>query len=460
LQDLDNIRSFLSGMGPSALFDLPWLPLYLAICFVFHPLIGLTALTGAIVLIGITLLTELTTRSPMRKAADLAVRRSAIAETSSRNAEALVALGMMPHLARRWNEVDREYLANHERASDRAGGLGATAKVLRLVLQSAVLAVGAWLVIQQQATAGIIIAGSILSARALAPVDLAIAHWRGLVAARLSWRSLGRLLEVTTPQYALTSLARPYKRLSVETISVAPPGDGRVVVQDVSFEIAAGHGLGIVGPVGSGKSCLVRALVGVWKPARGTIRLDGASLNQWPADVLGRHIGYLPQDVELFAGTVAQNIARFDPDADSESIIAAATEAGVHELIVAMRDGYDTEVGEQGVVLSAGQAQLIAVARAVYGQPFLLVLDEPGSNLDHDGDEALTKAILSVRSRGGIVVIVAHRPVGIAGVDMLLVLREGRIQAFGAKDQVLAQSAKRNAAVPIGSVLESGSARP
>ncbi len=460
LQDLDNIRSFLSGMGPSALFDLPWLPLYLAICFAFHPLIGLTALAGAVVLIGITLLTEFMTRSPMRKATELAVRRNAIAEASSRNAEALIALGMMPHLARRWNEVDREYLESHERASDRAGGLGATAKVLRMVLQSAVLAVGAWLVIQQQATAGIIIAGSILSARALAPVDLAIAHWRSFVAARLSWRSLGKLLEGTGPQHALTSLARPRKKLSVEGISIAPPGDGRMVVQDVSFEIGAGHGLGLIGPVGSGKSCLVRALVGVWKPARGTIRLDGASLNQWPSDVLGRHIGYLPQDVELFAGTVAQNIARFDPDADSQSIIAAATEAGVHEMIVAMRDGYDTEVGEQGVVLSAGQAQRIALARAVYGEPFLLVLDEPGSNLDHDGDEALTKAILSVRSRGGIVVIVAHRPVGIAGVDMLLVLREGRIQAFGAKDQVLAQSAKRNAAVPIGSVLESGSARP
>jgi ATP-binding cassette subfamily C protein len=328
-----------------------------------------------------------------------------------------------------------------------------------MVLQSAVLAVGAWLVIQQQATAGIIIAGSILSARALAPVDLAIAHWRSFMAARLSWRSLGRLLEIAAPQHALTSLDRPRKKLSVENISIAPPGEARMVVQDVSFEIAAGHGLGIIGPVGSGKSCLVRALVGVWKPARGTIRLDGASLNQWPSDILGRQIGYLPQDVELFSGTVAQNIARFDPDADSESIIAAATEAGVHDLIVTMRDGYDTDVGEHGVVLSAGQAQRIALARAVYGKPFLLVLDEPGSNLDHDGDEALTQAILSVRSRGGIVVVVAHRPVGIAGVDTLLVMRDGRIQAFGAKDLILAQSAKRSISTPIKAVSEGGGPR-
>lgn len=459
LRDLDNIRSFLSGMGPSALFDLPWLPLYLAICFAFHTLIGLTALTGAVVLIGLTLLTEFRTRSLTREAAELGMRRNAIAETSRRNAEALVALGMMQHLTRRWNEADRDYLQSHERASDLAGGLGSIAKVLRMVLQSAVLAVGAWLVIQQQATAGIIIAGSILSARALAPVDLAIAHWRSFLAARHSWHRLGKLLEVTVPQQPRTSLARPRKRLAVEGISIAPPGEDRAVVQDVSFEVEAGHGLGIIGPVASGKSSLVRALVGVWKPARGTIRLDGASLDQWPSDTLGRAIGYLPQDVELFAGTVAQNIARFDPDAESGAIIAAATEAGVHEMIVAMRDGYDTELGEQGSVLSAGQAQRIALARALYGDPFLLVLDEPGSNLDHEGDEALTKAMLSVRSRGGIVVVVAHRPVGIAGVDLLLVLREGRVQAFGAKEQIVGQTAKRTIATPIRSVAEGGGAR-
>jgi ATP-binding cassette subfamily C protein len=443
LRDLDNVRAFLSGMGPGAFFDLPWLPFYLAICFAFHVMIGLTALIGAIILVTLTVVTEYMSRMPARQAMGLAARRNDLAATSRRNAEVLVAMGMSGRLTRRWSEANQNYLSGNQRASDVAGGLGAIAKVMRMTLQSAVLAVGAYLVIHQEATAGIIIAGSILSARALAPVDLAIAHWKSFVLARESWHRLNRLLDQLPAQASQTKLHDPSKTLSVEGVSIVPPGDQRLIVQDVSFALQAGNGLGVIGPSGSGKSSLVRALVGVWQPVRGKVRLDGAALDQWSSDVLGRHVGYLPQDVELFAGSVAQNICRFDPEASSETIIAAAKEAGVHEMIIKMRDGYDTQIGEQGTALSAGQAQRVALARALFADPFLIVLDEPNSNLDTEGDEALTRAVRAARERGAIVVVVAHRPIGIEAVDQLLVLRDGRMQAFGPKDQVLGQVLQR-----------------
>jgi ATP-binding cassette, subfamily C, bacterial PrsD len=457
LRDLDNIRSFLSSLGPSAFFDLPWLPFYLAICFAFHVLIGATALVGAVILVTLTILTEFLTRRPAREAMTFAARRNDLAAASRRNAEVLAAMGMSRRLTARWSVANQDYLTGNQRTSDVAGGLGAIAKVMRMTLQSAVLGVGAYLVIHQEATAGVIIAGSILSARALAPVDLAIAHWKGFVAARQSWQRLNRLLGALPAQGAPTRLQAPSKRLSVESIAIVAPGDQKIIVQDVSFTLEAGNGLGIIGPSGSGKSSLVRALVGVWQPVRGKVRLDGAALDQWSPEVLGRHIGYLPQDVELFAGTVAQNISRFDPEAISENIVAAAREAGCHEMIVKMSEGYDTQVGEHGVSLSSGQAQRVALARALYGEPFLIVLDEPNSNLDTEGDEALTRAVRAARERGSIVVVVAHRPVGIEAVDMLLVLKEGRMHAFGPKEQVLGQVLQRVAPpAPIKIVSEAG----
>src|SRR5664279_488853 len=308
LRDLDAIRSYLSSLGPVAMFDLPWIPLYLAICFAFHPLIGFTALGGALILIGLTVLTEMLLRAPTKTATEAAVSRNGLAETSRRNAEARTAMGMVGRIAERWSEANRQYMRSQRRASDVGGGLGAIAKVLRMMLQSGVLAVGAYLVIHGEATAGIIIAGSILSARALAPVDLAIAHWKGFVAARQSWQRLNRLLEQMPARPAQTLLQAPMSRLAVEGVSIVPPGDQKVIVQDVSFALSAGNGLGVIGPSGSGKSSLIRALVGVWHPVRGKVRLDGAALDQWSSDVLGRHVGYLPQDVELFAGSVAQNI--------------------------------------------------------------------------------------------------------------------------------------------------------
>ncbi|MHC2433659.1 type I secretion system permease/ATPase [Bradyrhizobium sp. USDA 4451] len=463
LRDLDNVRSFLGSMGPGAFFDLPWLPFYMAICFAFHWLLGVTALIGAVILVTLTLITEYLSRRPAKEAMSLAARRNDLAASSRRNAEVLVAMGMAGRMNKRWNEANEEYLSGNQHASDVTGGLGAVAKVLRMMLQSAVLAVGAWLVIHQEATGGIIIAGSILSARALAPVDLAIAHWKSFVAARQSWQRLNRLLEQIPARPQQTLLQAPEKKLSVEAVTMVAPGDQRVIVQDVSFTVEAGSGVGVIGPSGSGKSSLIRALVGVWVPARGKVRLDGAALDQWSSDELGRHIGYLPQDVELFAGTVAQNICRFDPDAKSDGIIAAAKEAGVHEMIIKMREGYDTQVGEQGSALSAGQAQRVALARALYGNPFLIVLDEPNSNLDSEGDEALTRAVRGARERGAVVIVVAHRPIGIEGVDQLLVLKDGRMQTFGPKETVLAQVLQRVAPPvppPIKIVADAGVAKP
>jgi len=448
LRDLDSVRSFLSGLGPTALFDLPWLPVYLVICFLFHPYIGLTALLGAIILSIVTILTENMTRDPTRAATTYGAARIALAESSRRNAEVLTAMGMTRRVAARWNEANAKYLANMRRASDVAGGFGSASKVLRMMLQSVVLAVGAYLVIYQQATAGIIIAGSILSARALAPVDLAIANWRGFVAARQAWRRLTDLLALMPAQAAPMPLQPPSKSLVIEAASAVPPGKDKIIVQDVSLALQAGNGLGVIGPSGSGKSSLARMMVGVWTPVRGRIRLDGAALEQWSSEELGKHIGYLPQDVELLAGSVAQNIEGFAETLDAKAVIAAATAAGVHDLIVGLPEGYETQVGEGGTSLSAGQAQRIALARALYGDPFLVVLDEPNSNLDAEGDEALAKAILGVRARAGIVVVVAHRPSAIAAVDLLLMMNHGRAQAFGPKDEVLSRVLQRDTAAP------------
>ena len=437
LRDLDAVRSFLSGPGPTALFDLPWLPLYLAVVFAFHTALGVTALIGAIVLIGLTFLTDVLTRRPVREAAQFSSSRYAFAETGRRNAEVLAAMGMAGRLNARWHDANQNYMASQLQASDVAGGFGSVSKALRIMLQSAVLGVGAYLVIYQAATAGIIIAAAILVGRALAPVDLAIANWKGFVAARQSWKRLDQLLQLFPAHEKQMPLPAPHARLAVEHATAMPPGEKQVVVEDVNFALTRGQGLGVIGPSAAGKSSLVRMIVGAWPPVRGRIRLDGAALDQWSPEALGRHIGYLPQDVELFSGTVAENIARFEPDADPDTIIQAARAAGVHDLIVGLPHGYETEIGEQGQVLSAGQRQRIALARALYGDPFLVVLDEPNSNLDVDGEDALTQAILGVRQRGGIAIVVAHRRSALAAVDLVLVMAKGSAVSFGPKDEVL-----------------------
>jgi ATP-binding cassette, subfamily C, type I secretion system permease/ATPase len=439
LRDLDSVRAFLSGPGPTALFDLPWMPLYVVIIFAFHTALGITALVGAIVLITLTLLTETLARRPMTAASAFAQTRNSLAEASRRNAEVLAAMGMSSRMTARWSEANQSYLTSHQKVSDVAGGFGSVSKALRMMLQSAVLGIGAYLVIHQKATAGIIIAAAILVARALAPVDLAIANWKGFLAARQSWQRLSELFMLLPAHETPMALPAPSTSLVVEQVSVVPPGGRSPVVKDVSFTLASGQGLGVIGPSASGKSSLIRVIVGAWQPAQGRIRLDGAALSQWSPEALGPHMGYLPQDVELFSGTVAENIARFEPEAVPEDIIAAAQAASIHDLIVALPQGYETEIGEQGQVLSAGQRQRIALARALYREPFLVVLDEPNSNLDAEGEAALTQAILGVRNRGGIVVVVAHRPSALAGADLILGMANGRAASFGAKDEVLSQ---------------------
>ena len=443
LRDLDAVRSFVSGSGPAALFDLPWVPLYLAICFAFHFLIGITALCGAAVLVVLTLLSEALSRAPIRQAAAQSAARSRLVESSRRNAESIIAMGMAERFLGRWSDIGRNYLTQQTRANDVAGGIGAAGRALRAALQSGVLAIGAYLVIQQEASGGVMIASSILAGRALAPIDLAIANWKGFVAARQSRRRLDDLLASLPSSGNKLELPAPAHKLAVQTLSVAAPGSTSLILHGINFDLQAGHAVGVVGPSGSGKSSLARALVGVWSSARGSVRLDGAAIDQWMPAALGRHVGYLPQDIEMFDGTIAQNIARFDPDATDAAVIAAAKAAGVHDLIVNLPEGYQSKLGERGTALSAGQRQRVALARALYSEPFLIVLDEPNSNLDAEGEIALTNAIHGVRARGGIVVIVAHRPSALAAVDQVLVLNQGRQQAFGAKEDLLNRVVRR-----------------
>lgn len=442
-RDLDQVRGYLSSTGPTAFFDLPWIPLYLGICFLFHFWIGVLATTGALILCALTLMTELLTVGPAKEAAAAGVKRNMLAESTRRNAEVLQAMGFAGQLGRHWETANSSYIQSQRRVGNVASSLGSASKIARMILQSAILGMGAWLVIHGQASGGIMIASSIMMSRALAPVELAIGSWKSFVAARQSWGRLNKLLQTIPTVSQPLELPKPKSKLTVETLSVAPPGDQRLVVTDASFELSAGQALGIIGPSASGKSSLSRALVGVWHPVRGKVRLDGASLDQWTPETLGPSVGYLPQDIELFAGSIAQNISRFDEQPDASAIIAAAQAAGVHELILRLIDGYETQIGEGGAVLSAGQRQRVALARALYRDPFLVVLDEPNSNLDAEGEIALTEAILSVRARGGIVILVAHRPNALSGVDHVLAMANGRVQAFGPKEEILGKVLQR-----------------
>ncbi|SCB49437.1 ATP-binding cassette, subfamily C [Rhizobium miluonense] len=437
VRDLDVVRSFLSGPGPTALFDIPWMPFYLGLCFLFHVWIGVTALAGALILVGLTILTERMSREPAKEAAKIISERMALAEEARRNSEAVLAMGFGHMLGTKWDEINSRYLGNHLRLSNLTITLGTISKILRMMLQSAVLAVGAILVIRQEASGGIMIASSILLSRALAPVELAISQWKGFVAARDSWSRLVRLADLMSVDGREVALPKPEKALKVENLHLAAPGSKNSIVRNISIELQAGDSVGVIGPSASGKSTLARGLVGLWPPIAGAVRLDGAALSQWDPHALGKHIGYLPQDVALFGGSIAENIARFDPDATSDKIIAAAKTAGVYDMILQFPKGFETKIGEQGSALSGGQRQRIALARALYGEPFLIILDEPNSNLDADGELALSRAILSVKARGGIVVVVAHRPSALAAVDKVLVLTNGKMQAFGPKDEVL-----------------------
>ncbi|MGE0055061.1 MAG: type I secretion system permease/ATPase [Hyphomicrobium sp.] len=440
LRDLDTIRSFMGGLGLPALFDLPWIPVYLFFVYMLHPSLAVIAVFGAIILIALTLVTEHRSNAPLKNAAQAGAQRMIIAEQARRNAEAIYAMGLSPHIGARYAALNDSYLAYQLKAADASGGIGNLTKVIRMVLQSSVLGFGAYLVVKNEISPGSIIAASITVSRSLAPIETAIAHWKGFVSARLASRRIHELIgAVGDLDQKVVALPAPKHQLAAEQVFVAPPGTKDPIVKGVSFSLERTDALGIIGPSGSGKSTLARALVGVWRPINpaSAIRLDGAEIGQWTPDELGKHIGYMPQDVELFDGTIAENIARFDANATSEAVVKAAKAAGAHEMIVRLQTGYQTRLGEGGRSLSGGERQRVALARALYGDPFLVVLDEPNASLDAAGDAALTEAILSVRRRGGIAIVIAHRPSALAAVNKVLVMANGQSRAFGPKDEVL-----------------------
>jgi PrtD family type I secretion system ABC transporter len=442
-RDVDTIRGFLSGQGPVALFDLPWMPVFLIFIYALHPMLGLLTLGGAIVLACLTIATEMLTRRSSREMNKAALTRNTLADGHAANAEILKAMGFTGRAVERFEEANKAHLALQTKTSDITGTFSGLSKVLRMILQSAVLGMGAFLTIQGELSAGGIIAASIVSARALAPVDLVIGQWKGMQAARRSFKRLGETLAAMEDKSALIDLPMPARSLKVENVTIAAPASGAVLLGEVSFELKSGQALGLIGPSGGGKTSLVRAMVGIWPLLRGAIRLDDADLEQYREDVLCKAIGYLPQDVALLDGTIAENISRFDRDQNARKIVIAAKAAGVHELIVRLREGYQTQLGSNGMALSAGQRQRIGLARALYDDPFLVVLDEPNSNLDGEGEAALTAAIAGVRNRGGIVVVVAHRPSALAAVDMVGMVQNGRLVAFGPKEEILQETPPR-----------------
>jgi PrtD family type I secretion system ABC transporter len=441
-RDVDTLRGFIAGQGPIALFDLPWVPLYVAFVYLLHPWLGLLTLGGAIVLGILTILTEWLLQRRAGAAQKTAVTRASIVDAHTRNAEVIRALGMTGRAVARFERVNREHLVLHTKSSGVTGTLGGISKILRMILQSAVLGLGAYLVIGGELSAGSIIAASVAAGRALAPVDMAISQWKGGLAARKSYSRLTETLTALDQQTPPVTLPPPTQSLKVEKVTVAAPTSGIVVLNDIAFELKAGQAVGIIGPSGGGKSTLAKVLTGVWPTLRGAIRLDEADLEQWSPDVIGASMGYLPQDVSLLDANISQNIARLDPNADERSVLAAAKAANVHDMIVRLPNGYETELGPNGMALSAGQRQRIGLARALYGNPFLVVLDEPNSNLDAEGEAALAEAIVSIKARGGIAVVIAHRPSALAAVDLIGVIQNGRLTAFGPKDEVFAQQLK------------------
>lgn len=453
LRDLDQLRGFLSGLGPTVVFDAPWIPFYMVVIYLLHPSLGVLATVGAAAVVLLTVVAEVVARKPAARASETLVAQRLLADSGRRNAEVVQAMGLSAQLGRRWTEISHLYLKNQEQLSDVVGAASSLSKTLRMALQSSVLGLGAYLVIGGEASPGVIIASSILLGRSLAPVDVAIANWRGFLATRRSYTDLAAALDAFGSQKDPMELPRPQTQLAVEELTVAPPSLQRPTLVNVSFRLSKGAGLAIVGPSGSGKTTLVRALVGAWKPLRGTVRLDGASLDQWNSELLGTHIGYLPQDVELFDGTIADNISRFGGKSDAKGVLAAAKAAGVDKMIMRLPEGFQTRIGEGGAALSAGQRQLVGLARALYGDPFLVVLDEPNSNLDADGDVALAGAILAVRERGGIAIVVAHRPSALVNIDQVLVLSNGMLHSFGSREDVLANVVRpfprQNSVVPL-----------
>jgi ATP-binding cassette subfamily C protein len=438
LRDVDTLREFLTGPGLIAFCDAPWLPVFVAAAFLLHPWFGWIAVAGSIVIVGLTALSEVVTQRHLRAASGANASALQSAQASLRNGEILHAMGMLPALRTRWARAHGDYLALQAQASDRAGLLVAATKFVRMLLQVAILGAGAYLAIGREISPGAMIAASILIGRALQPIELAIANWRSFGAARAAYSRIQVLFETAGIEPERLSLPRPEGRLQVSGLVVGAPGTQSVILRGVSFALSPGEVLAVIGPSAAGKSTLARALVGVWPATAGEVRLDGSALTDWHPQDLGQHVGYLPQDIEMFAGTVAENIARFSAS-DDAAIIAAARAAGCHEMIQALPAGYNTQIGEGGAALSGGQRQRIGLARALYREPRLLVLDEPNSNLDAAGEEALVTAVQGLQMRRTTTIIVTHKLNLLSLADRVLILDGGSVQAFGPRDAVLSR---------------------
>ena len=439
LRDLDRVREFLTGNGLIALCDAPWVPIFILGCFILHPWYGYIAGGGAVLLFILAVLNDRLTRDQLQEGSRSMIGANNYASTTLRNAEVTRAMGMLGALRKRWKLQHDEVLGWQAQASDRSGTVMALTKFVRMSLQIAILGTGAYLVVNQGLSAATMIAASIMMGRALAPVEQSVGNWRNMIATRESYNRLNTLLQQAPPEKQRMSLPAPKGVLSVEQLVAAPPGVQKPVLRNITFDLAAGDSVGVLGPSGAGKSTLARMLVGVWPYLHGAIRLDGTELPHWNSDELGKHIGYLPQDVELFAGTIAENISRFADDVDHEAVIAAAQNAGVHEMIQKLPSGYNTEIGDGGQALSGGQRQRVGLARAIYDNPPLIVLDEPNANLDTAGEAALLQALKNLKEAGKTVVLVTHKANIISGVDKLLVLADGAVQMFGPRDEVMAR---------------------
>jgi PrtD family type I secretion system ABC transporter len=443
LADLLTIRQFLSGQGPFAFLDMPWVPLYLLVVFLLHWILGVTALIAAGVIFAIALLSESAARGPTQRATQLANKAALMSEEARRNTEAMHALGMRETLRNRWAHIQQQALDSQTRASDSAGGLGAASRVTRLLVQSGMLAMGAWLAVLNEISPGAIIAASIIMSRALSPVEQAVANWQQFLAFR---KARERLVDLLTRVPAISErmpLPKPRAVLDVDNLTILLPGTEKPILQGITLSVRPGQGLGIIGPTGAGKSTLARALVGLIEPVRGTVRLDGATYDQRSDSERGAAIGYLPQEVQLFDGSVGQNISRFSENPDPQKVVEAAMIANVHELILRLPQGYDTPLGNNGARLSAGQRQRVALARALYNDPVLLVLDEPNSNLDAEGEAALVAAMGLHLQRGAACIVIAHRPSALAVISDIIVISDGKIVAAGPKEEVLQKVLQR-----------------
>lgn len=439
IRDLDTLKNFVGSQGPSTLFDLPWTPIYLAVNFMLHWVLGVFSVLATLFLIILSIINEVLTKPRTDEAMTKSMHTSMIAEETKQNAEILQAMGMEKNILSRWEKLQADAGKAHLALSNISSAFTSLSKSARMLLQSCTLAVGAVLVIEQLISPGAMIAASIILTRALAPIDQSIAQWRNFANARKAYHRLKAFLgdeDLSEPQMALPE---PTGKITVEKLFIAPPGVKTPVLKSVEFTLNPGEALGVLGPTGAGKSCLARALIGTWPPLSGAVRLDGATLDQWNPDQLGPAMGYLPQSVELLSGTLKENIARFAPEPDPEKIVKAAVLANVHELVLSLPDGYDTVLGEGGHKLSGGQKQRIGLARALYNDPCYVILDEPNSNLDAEGEAALTKAIATAKQNGQTIVVVAHRPSALQACDKVLFLRDGKQLAFGPRDEVLSK---------------------